>query len=135
MKLQWMRLPGNGPAPQITLFRTEVDLSDPGLLEFEYTADEKCQWFADGELVACGPELGTPECWYKGKIKLQLTPGRHVLTARVLAFGAEAAANQLSIRPGFACSLPGPWLCRAMTGLTYEKAWPDWGCCGQGFHR
>ena len=124
MKLQWMRLPGKS---RIALFRTEVDLPESGILEFEYTADEKCQWFADGGLVAGGPELGTPEWWYKGKVKLQLTPGRHVLTARVLAFGTEAAANQLSVRPGFACSLPGPWLCREMTGLTYEKAWPDWG--------
>ena len=116
MKMQWMRLPGTGPAPRITLFRTEAELDGSGCLEFEYTADEKCQWFADGELASAGPELGTPEWWYKGKVKLQLTPGRHVLVARVLAFGADAAANQLSIRPGFACSLPGPWRCREMTG-------------------
>ena len=127
MKLQWMRLRGPGPAPRITLFRTEVELDGSGRFGFEYTADEKCQWFADGELVAAGPELGTPEWWYKGKVKLRRTPGRHVLVARVLAFGADAAANQLSIRPGFACSLPGPWTCREMTGLAYEKAWPDWG--------
>ena len=94
MKLQWMRLPGPGPAPRITLFRTEVELDGSGRFGFEYTADEKCQWFADGELIAAGPELGAPEWWHKGKVKLTLPPGRHVLVARVLRL--------LRARPGLA---------------------------------
>ena len=53
MKLQWMRLPGKS---RIALFRTEVDFPESGILEFEYTADEKCQWFADGHFIGSGNE-------------------------------------------------------------------------------
>ena len=124
MKLQWMRLPGKS---RIALFRTEVEIPESGELEFDYSADETCQWFADGNFVGSGPETGSPEYWYSEKLKLKLSPGKHILAARVLAFGADAAASQMSIRHGFACSLPGPWLCREMSGAEFSPPWPDWG--------
>ena len=124
MKLQWMRLPENS---RIALFRTEVEIPESGELEFDYSADETCQWFADGDFVGSGPETGVPEYWYSGKLKLKLSPGKHILTARVLAFGTDAAASQMSIRHGFACSLPGPWLCREISGVELSPPWPDWG--------
>ena len=41
---------------EIVIFRTEVEIPESGILEFEYTADEKCQWFADGHFVGSGNE-------------------------------------------------------------------------------
>ena len=130
MKLQWMRLPGDTGRPRVVLFRTEVDLPEGGRLKIEYSADETCQWFADGVFAGAGPECGSPERWYAGQLELDLSPGHHVLVARVCHFGPRlGAAAQMSIRHGFACSLPGPWTCREMSGVEYSAPWPDWGSC------
>ena len=41
MKLQWMRLPGTGPAPRITLFRTEAELDGKKIFAMAQQGDKE----------------------------------------------------------------------------------------------
>lgn len=54
MRWSWIR---NGTGLEKTvIFRTAADIPESGISEFEFTADEKCQWFADGHFIGSGNE-------------------------------------------------------------------------------
>ena len=135
----WMRYPGTaGDAPGIIWFRLKKYFS--GSCEFEYSADETAQIFCDGELVSAGPERGCPGYWYKQHVALELAPGEHTLTIRVLCFGPELTAhNQMSVQHGFFTTLEGDWKCFRETECRFFAPWPNWGVfprieAGEGFN-
>ena len=54
MRWSWIR---NGTGPEkIVFFRTKVEIPESGEIEFNYSADETCQWFADSHFVGSGNE-------------------------------------------------------------------------------
>ena len=123
----WMNCPGTEDAPCIVCFRLEIDSPD-GHLDFEYSADETAQIFVDGQLADYGPGRGSENIWFRQRFSRETTPGRHVIVARVLQFGAKLTArSQISLRHGFYCSLEGRWLCRKQEGASFAPPWPDWG--------
>jgi len=102
-----------------------------GTLEFQYSADERVMFFLDGEKVGSGPERGTIQKWYMGRLILPVSEGNHVLTARLLAFGKEITAfGQMSIQPGLwvqeDSSLLGKWEVQVLLGCSFTHPKTDW---------
>lgn len=121
-----MCYPGSDGAPGIIWFRLKKNL--PAECDFEYSADENAQIFCDGEMIACGPEAGCPEYWYKQRVHLEVVPGEHTLSVRLLCFGKELTAhNQMSVRHGFYTTLDGDWECFRETDCRFFAPWPNWG--------
>lgn len=98
----WMRPYGWGvEPPYFAVFRNIFEVAEPVVLRFSYSADERATLFCDGEVIADGPPRGTPERWFTATVELPLAPGKHVLTARLFAFGpALTAYGQMSVKPG-----------------------------------
>ncbi len=102
MTRQWMKPAEATDQPYLCVFRNNFTVELTSVLEFEYSADERCQLFLDGKLVACGPERGTVQRYFSGKVKLQLAPGKHCLTSALYCFGKNMTAyGQMSICNGF----------------------------------
>ncbi len=95
----------------------------------EFSADERCQLFLDGAFVADGPERGAPGRWYFQRANLSLTPGEHILCARVLCFTqAERAYGQTTVRHGFVLrGLEGVVWDAQVEPLNFTEPFPDWG--------
>lgn len=131
----WMTLPGGIKPPCLAVFRNEFFLAgtETVLRDFHYSADERAILFLDGERIGDGPERGSDRRWYYAVRQLRLTPGRHVLTARLNAFGSDYAQRaQLSIRHGFAVRrgqdfLSENWSVKCCEGLSFRHPQPDWG--------
>lgn len=124
---RWMTIPEGFSAPEMVWFKLETTVDKDGILNFEFSADETCQIFLDGKLAACGPGHSAENYWLKQKCSLTASPGKHLLTARVLALGKFSAQNQLSVRNGFYCTLEGDWQCQRAEDISYAAPWPDWG--------
>jgi len=126
-----------GPAeilapPAIVVFRAMFSCGKEQELSFDFSADERCELFLDGEYLADGPERGAPERWYRQHCSVNLTSGNHCLTARVLCFGPELTAfAQMSIRHGFffraQSTFAGEWEYQIVVGCRVETPFPDWG--------
>ncbi len=124
--MEWLRVSG-AKAPYMAYYRRLVTAVD-GLLEFDFSADETCQLFLDGVLIAEGPERDAANHWHSQHCRMEAT-GDHCLVARVLCFGKELTAhNQLSVCHGFACSLTGGWEAVVDNELKCFRPWPNWGC-------
>ncbi|MBP5300605.1 MAG: hypothetical protein J6Y80_04290 [Victivallales bacterium] len=95
----------------------------------EFSADERCQLFLDGAFVADGPERGAPSRWYFQRAELELSPGKHVLCARVLCFNQqERAYGQTTVRHGLALrGLEDAVWDAQVEPLDFEEPFPDWG--------
>lgn len=122
-----MTVPGGFNTPEMAWFKLETCVDETGVLEFEFSADETCQIFLDGVLAAYGPGHSAAKYWLKQKCSLKTSPGKHLLTVRVLALGKFSAQNQISVRNGFYCTLQGNWRCQKVSYITYAAPWPDWG--------
>ena len=58
---RWMRPAERAVEPPFfAVFRNCFQLSEPGVLRFTWSADERAQLFCDGERIADGPPRGTP---------------------------------------------------------------------------
>lgn len=131
----WMTLPGGITPPCLVVFRNEFFLAgtETVLRDFYYSADERAILFLDGERIGDGPERGSDRRWYYAVQPLRLTPGRHVLTARLNAFGSDYAQRaQLSLKHGFAVRrgqdfLSEKWSVKCCEGLSFRHPQPDWG--------
>lgn len=127
----WMTLPGQlRREAYIALFRCRFTVAESQELAVRFSADERCQLFLDGELIADGPERGCPERWYYRDEILKLAAGSHCLCARVLCFNKEfRAAGQMTVQHGF--HIEGmPENCRwecCCENIEFEIPFPDWG--------
>lgn len=129
---RWMDT-GRHEEPGIIVYRNIFRTEKTCRMELTYSADERAQFFLDGEYIGNGPERGCPDRWYRGTLVLGLTSGEHTLTARVLQFGEKLTAHgQMSVRHGLYIDntdgvLSADWTFQREDGLTFAERWPDWG--------
>ncbi len=118
--------------PYLCVFRNRFEVTEEQVLEFDYSADERCQIYIDGTLVACGPERSTVQRWFYNHVQLRLAPGRHCLTAALYSFGRNMTAyGQMSVRHGFAIDETSSpvleeWEYQLAAGCTFANAKTDW---------
>lgn len=128
----WMKPSIAVDPPYLCVYRSRFTLEQETCLEFDYSADERCQLFCDGRFITSGPERGTAQRWFSNHVSLRLPPGVHCLTAAVYCFGATMTAyGQMSIRHGFLldeCGVPvlGPWECQLAEGCAFVNTKTDW---------
>lgn len=132
MKNLWMSPDLPWAPPRIVVYRNRFKAEREQELVFDFSADECCRLFLNGERVADGPERGDARHWYFSRFRLALAPGDYCLTARVLCFGSELTAHaQMSVRHGLFVkeysSLLGSWEYQFEEGLAFRKPYPDWG--------
>lgn len=130
----WMRPYGWGvEPPYFAVFRNIFEVAEPVVLRFSFSADERATLFCDGEVIADGPPRGTPERWFTATVELPLAPGKHVLTARLFAFGpALTAYGQMSVKPGIFVQdesgvLSSDWEYQLCMGCSFANSKTDWG--------
>jgi len=96
--------------------------------------------FLDGQSIGRGPERGAPHHWFFETHDLILTPGDHVLVARVWYMGSELRPTaQMSVYPGFILSPEGdewikkigtgkaPWKGKRLAGYEFIRPVNAWG--------
>ena len=134
MSKLWMRPAERAvEPPYFAVFRNRFTLSGPKRLRFTYSADERVQFFCDGERIADGPPRGTPQRWFSATVELPLGPGSHVLTARLFAFGRSLTAyGQMSVASGLLVEdesgiLSPDWECQPAMGCSFAGSKTDWG--------
>ena len=130
--MQWMMPSQKVKPPYIAVFRTCFFISENSILKFRYSADERARIFLDGMYLTEGPERGTPLHWYYADVEHSVSPGQHILTVQMLAFGsAHTAKAQTSICHGIwfeeeSCLISNPWECQIMEHCTYASPNPEW---------
>lgn len=87
--------------PTVVAYRLSFQTRARRSLRIHVTADERYEFFLNGEAIGSGPERGDPENWFFETYELDLPAGEHMLVARVFSLGEKAAMAQMSIRHGF----------------------------------
>lgn len=132
MSNMWMRSAGPEVENAMTVYRCRFHCEAPETIRFDFSADEVCTLFLDGEELSKRQELGSSHRYYFKTVEFTAAPGRHVLTARVFSFAYELRACQMmSVRHGFflrdrSGKLTG-WDCQIAPGISFEAPFPDWG--------
>ena len=132
MKIQWLKPAMPQDPPYLCVFRNCFDLGETTRLDFRYSADERCVLYCDGVPVARGPERGTPQRWFTGRVEITLPPGEHILTAALYCFGPTMTAyGQMSVRHGFLPLsdngvLTPHWEYQYAPGCCFLNTWNDW---------
>ena len=130
--MRWLA-PQNIPPgrSEVVVFRGRfaVAAGEPVCQMVEFSADERCQLFLDGTFVADGPERGAPGRWYFQRAALELSPGKHVLCARVLCFNSqERDYGQTTVCHGFVLRVLKEVIGDAQVEpLDFAEPFPDWG--------
>ncbi len=129
----WMQVNEPISPPFWVVYRNIFKLEKAETLQFIYSADERVQIFCDNERIADGPHRGTIQQWFCNRVEIALTPGIHILTARVYALGPELTAyGQMSIRHGFMLKeesdlLNPEWYYQVANDCCFESSKTDWG--------
>jgi alpha-L-rhamnosidase len=113
---RWLTPPVGWETPLVLAFRLVLDSPVALAARLHVSADERYELWCDGERVGGGPERGDEWHWAFESWDLRLAPGRHVLTARVWAFGRLAPWAQRSLGAGFLCAAEGDHAVRFATG-------------------
>ncbi len=118
--------------PYFAVFRNIFELEKPAVLRFTYSADERATLFCDGKCIANGPPRGTPQRWFTADVEVPLEPGKHVLTARLLAFGKDLTAyGQMTVSPGLFVQekegILSDWEYQLCMGCDFVRTKTDWG--------
>jgi hypothetical protein len=108
--------------PFVAAFRLNFRVERGGTARVHVSADERYELFLDGERLGRGPERGAPDLWFFESYDLLLTPGRHVLAARVWALGDNGMEAQMSSAPGFLLAAEGEWGALLSTGAAGWEA-------------
>lgn len=134
---KWM-IPANVPEQTyVTVYRCCFEVFEAQTLEFKFSADNHAQLFLDGQWIINGPERGAAEYWYYQNCKVQLTAGKHILTARVICAKPldvrerKYAYAQMSVSHGFYIDEPSGllknWEYQIENISEFEIPFPDWG--------
>lgn len=114
---QWIRCAAAGAPPFVTAYRRCFQLARAARIRVQVTADERYELFLDGRRIGRGSERGDPANWFFETYDLALTPGAHVLVARVWSLGDAAPLAQMSVAPGFLLTAGGRYAALLTTGL------------------
>jgi len=114
----WISLADIGNQPHVAAYRLKFNVEKKETVRVHVSADERYVLFLDGQSIGRGPERGAPHHWFFETHDLILTPGDHVLVARVWYMGSELRPTaQMSVYPGFILSPEGDeWIKKAGTG-------------------
>lgn len=99
--VHWLKPPMGSAVPFMAMYRLKLNLNDALSTQIMVTADERYEFYVDGELIGRGSERGDLEHWYIESYQLDLQPGDHTIAARVWALGDKAPLAQFSCWPGF----------------------------------
>ncbi len=86
--------------PLVVVYRCCFEIKESIIARVHVTADERYELFLDGRTQDRGPERGDPDNWFFETYDLPLTPGKHVLAARVWSLGALAPWAQRRVSHG-----------------------------------
>ena len=130
--MKWMCAVEQPGIPCITVFRNCFFCGDGERLQLEFSGDEQCRLFLDGEYLVSAPEYSHISRLKKQQLNLELTAGNHILTAEILCFGPTLPlACQQSLRHGFFCretsQLLKNWECRIVPRISFRPADPQYG--------
>ncbi|MFZ4068012.1 MAG: alpha-L-rhamnosidase C-terminal domain-containing protein [Phenylobacterium sp.] len=108
-----------GSAPQALAFHVSVELKAPATLTVHVSADERYEFYVDGERQGRGPERGDPAHWRFESYRLELAKGRHHFAAKVwwLKGAGLSPFAQMSLKPAFLLAAEGPLGEQLSTGL------------------
>jgi hypothetical protein len=103
--------------PLVAAYRLVFDVAKAATARVHVSADERYELFLNGVRVGRGPERGDPANWFFESHDLSLTPGPHVMVARVWSLGATGADAQMAVSHGFLFAPEGVWTARLGTGV------------------
>lgn len=106
-------------APLVAAYRLKFSLSTSETIRFHITADERYEFFVDGESIGCGSERGDADNWFYESYEVKLLTGAHTLVARVWSLGEKAPLAQMSLGHGF-------FLCADEAHLALSTGMGDW---------
>ena len=87
------------PGGEFVRFRKEFSADGKSPLRFHVSADERFVLLLDGQVVARGPDRGTPEMWFVQSYETLPAAGDHLLEAVCWRMNPHQAPNaQLTIR-------------------------------------
>lgn len=124
--------------PFIIAYRRRFEIDRECAIRFHISADERYELFLDGRLIGRGSERGDAANWYYESHQLSLSPGAHVLVARVWSLGGMSPYAQMSIRHGLIVAPEGefgpllgtgvaPWQFKHITGVRFVDPHPAFG--------
>ena len=126
--------------PFVAAYKLPFSLAQTSRFRLHISADERYEFYLDGELVGRGPERGDAENWAFESFDVELEAGEHLLSARVWSLSDKAPFAQISVRHGFllgAESLGGdqieldtgvtPWLGKVLGGTQWHSPLCAWG--------
>lgn len=113
--------------PGCLRFNRQITCSDTQTIIVHLTADQRYQFFLDGELVGQGPDASDLAHWTVTSYQLELAPGPHELSALVwwipegdgdyFSSIASAPYAQITRRGGFLFAADGIWAGQLNTGV------------------
>ena len=122
---RWISCPTLGPTPIVAGYRLPFSVDKAETVRVHVSADERYELYLDGQKIGRGSERGDPNYWFFETYDLDLTPGNHLLAARVSALGEFAPFAQFSVQPGFLlCPQGAEWQEKIGTGKAHWVAKP-----------
>lgn len=85
--------------PYALAFRNRFAVQTEETVRIHVTADERYELYLDGRRIGRGPERSDRHHWFFETYDLTLTPGEHVLVARVWVLGDLSPVAQMSLPP------------------------------------
>src|SRR5919199_1747374 len=134
----WICCPDAGDPPFVTAYRKRFTLDRDATIRVHVSADERYEFFLDGERIGRGSERGDADTWFYESYDLLLRAGPHVLVARVWSLGSFAPYAQMHVFDGFILAPEAPWTellgsgvveweTKRLDGYSYVDPTPAWG--------
>jgi hypothetical protein len=100
---RWVWHPAARPdEPTVLAFRLPIRLDEAEQVRLHVSADQRYELFLDGERLGRGPQRSDVEHWSFETYDVELTPGPHLLAARVWWLPRDGAPMaQMTAEPGF----------------------------------
>lgn len=118
-RARWISSPEPLQPPVVLAFRNRFTVKQDETVRVHVSADERYELYLDGKRIGRGPERGDRHHWFFETYDLPLTPGEHVLVARVWVLGDLAPIAQMTQPPqGFVlCPQEPEWDDTLATGV------------------
>lgn len=128
----WIWHPGIGKdQPAVIRFSTDFESTGEPLV-FHLSADQRFNLKLDGKSIVRGPDNGDIKHWTFSTYRIELSPGKHNLTAEVWWIGEHAPLCRMTVRGGFILKAEGvyneqlttgtaPWQSTHLDGYSYTR--------------
>ncbi|MFW5798211.1 MAG: alpha-L-rhamnosidase C-terminal domain-containing protein [Planctomycetota bacterium] len=114
----WIWHPDAPPGePVVLLFENHLTLDAPCTVRLHLSADQRYEFFVDGQWMAIGPDRSDVDHWSFASYEVSLEAGDHVLAVRAWSIGDHAPMAQLDWRGGFILAAEGPLHDKLTTGV------------------